>query len=246
MIVDQLVSEVQPLANGRVAIDVRVGLRYTVVLLDDGSSGLAATMSSGFACSSEYLGSFKNRDAAELIDFARSASSLSSTVGMATINALFKPEDGEITYGDVTKYLGVSKEDTLGMVGAFPPLIRWARGKAGRLFVFERYPLQGVEEYRPDWTEPLLLPQCSVVIVSATTIANKTLDGLLDCSRGARTVALVGPTTPLSSKVFANSKVSILSGVKIIDAHGLLEIVSQGGGARDFAGSAEKINMVLR
>jgi len=246
MIVDQLISEVRDTAKKRVAVEVRIGLKYTAVLLDDGGCGLAATLSHQLPYPLEYPGNFRNRGAGELVDLARSTSILPSSVGVAAINALLKSENIEIVTGDITKYLRISKKDTVGMVGAFVPLIPWVQSRAGKLFVFERHPLQGTGEYQPDWAEPLLLPQCSVVIITAASIANKTIDSLLGYLKGAHMVALAGPTTPLSSKVFKKTRINILSGIKVINPHKLLEIVSQGGGTRDFGHSVKKVNIILR
>lgn len=245
MIVDELISEVKDAAKKRLAVDVRIGLKYTAVVLDDESCGLAATPTHDLPYPSKYPGNFRNQGARELVGLARSTEILPSAVGVAAINALLKPENREIVAGDITKHLGISKKDTVGMVGAFMPLIPWVRSKAGRLFVFERYPLQGVEEYQPDWTEPLLLPQCSVGIITATSVVNKTIDSLLTYLGGAHMVALAGPTTPLSLSVFERTRINMLSGIKVIDPCRLLEVVSQGGGARDFAGSVTKVNIVL-
>jgi len=41
MIVDDLLAEVRPALAGRAIVDVRIGLGYTAVLLDDGGRGLA-------------------------------------------------------------------------------------------------------------------------------------------------------------------------------------------------------------
>jgi len=245
MIVDELISQVKDAAKKRLAVDVRIGLKYTGVVLDDGSCGLAATPTHELPHPSKYPGNLRNQGAGELVDLARSTEILPSTVGVAAINALLKPENTETVPGDVTKHLRISKKDTVGMVGAFMPLMPWVRNRAGKLFVFERYPLQGVKEYQPDWTEPLLLPQCSVAIISATSIANKTIDSLLTYLRGAHMVALAGATTPLSLSVFKKTRINILSGIKVMDPCKLLEVVSQGGGARDFADSVTKVNIIL-
>jgi hypothetical protein len=156
-----------------------------------------------------------------------------------------KPRPRETLPGDIKKYLRISKKDKVGMVGAFLPLIPWVQSRAGKLFVFERNPLERAGEYQPDWAEPLILPQCSVGIITAASIANKTIDSLLGYLKGARMVVLAGPTTPLSSRVFKKSRINILSGIKVINPPKLLEIVSQGGGTRDFGDSVKKVNMVL-
>ena len=82
------------------------------------------------------------------------------------------------------------------------------------------------------------------MLLSATTIANRTLDSLLDCAKHAREVALIGPSTPMVAEVFAAHGVTLLSGVQVVDADRLLRIVSEGGGTRRFGTAVRKL--VLR
>jgi uncharacterized protein (DUF4213/DUF364 family) len=125
------------------------------------------------------------------------------------------------------------------MVGHFAPWVTGLRGRTKALHVFERR--RDKEEVLPDWAATALLPECSVVILSATTLLNRTLDTLLEKCAHAREVALVGPSTPLLPEVFARRNVTLLSGIQVMDAGRVLRVVSEGGGTRQFGGAVRKL-----
>lgn len=246
MIVDELLLFVERRAKGRVIADVRIGLKYTAVMLDDGSCGLAATLSYRLPHPFPYPGELIGRGVLEILKMVESVEILPSIVGAATVNALLKPDEKNIVYGNALDYLKISKEDVVGVVGAFMPLMPTIRSKAKKLYVFDRYPIANLKEYCPDWAESLILPQCSIAIISGTSVFNRTLDLLLSYLNNARGIALIGPTTPLAPEIFKKYKIGILSGVKVVDAKKILRIASQGGGTRNFASSARQVNLILK
>ena len=87
-----------------------------------------------------------------------------------------------------------------------------------------------------------LLPKCQVVILSATTLLNHTVDDLLGCCGSAREIALLGPSTPFLPKVFSRHGVTMLSGLQVVDAPRVLRIVSEGGGTRQFGRAVRKLS----
>jgi len=82
----------------------------------------------------------------------------------------------------------------------------------------------------PAQAAPWLLPNVEAAVITAATLANHTLPGLLAAARGRR-VALVGPGTPLSPRLFEYG-IEILSGLVIEDAEGLARTVAEGGAAK--------------
>ena len=92
---------------------------------------------------------------------------------------------------------------------------------------------------------PLLLSHCSIVIISGTTIINKTIDQVLFYLNASQTIGIIGATTPLAPSIFSRYKVSILSGIKVTDPAKLIGLIKQGGGTRDFQGSTQRVNYFL-
>ena len=124
----------------------------------------------------------------------------------------------------------------------FGPFVEPLRRRAKTLHVFERHPAvdSGV---LPESAAVEILPQCGVVILTATTLLNRTLDDLLACCRSAREVAIVGPSTPLLPAVFASGGVTLLSGVQVVDGQRVLRVISEGGGTRQFGSAVRKLTV---
>ena len=67
------------------------------------------------------------------------------------------------------------------------------RKKARQVYIIERSPQQG--DY-PDSACDFILPQCDIVLITGSSIINKTLPHLLELCRDAYTI-LTGPSVPL-------------------------------------------------
>jgi uncharacterized protein (DUF4213/DUF364 family) len=125
--------------------------------------------------------------------------------------------------------LEIGESDTFGMVGEFGPILMHVREKTKNIYVFEQNPPEGSGLY-PEEALPEYLPSCDVVVVTATSIINHTADRVLALCKKARSVCLVGPSTPLCPEVFREYNVTLLAGSLVLDPDKALEIVSQGGG----------------
>ncbi|MGQ9477271.1 MAG: Rossmann-like domain-containing protein [Candidatus Bipolaricaulia bacterium] len=254
MIIEDLLRSVEGALLQRRVEDIRVGLGYTAVRLDDGSCGLAATMRDEIsACCTllERAGTLSDQRADSLAELALSPDSLEATLGVATINAILgsRALEGESTESEIVRDLAITERDSVGMIGYFGPLIGPIRKSCRELYIFERRlpafeaALGEAPRVYPDWAVELLLPKCDVVLISGTTVVNKTLDHLLALCRGR--VALVGPTTPLS-EIFAKYGVSFLFGSRVRDPERVLKIVSEGGGTTTFGSAVSKVTVRLR
>jgi uncharacterized protein (DUF4213/DUF364 family) len=118
------------------------------------------------------------------------------------------------------------------------------RGRAKELRIFERH-RRDAPGVLPDWAASAALPECQVVLISATTLLNRTVDALLDLVGPAREVAILGPSTPLLSELFAGRGVTLLAGVQVVDPDQVLRIVSEGGGTRQLGKAVRKLTVRL-
>lgn len=247
MIAQNLLDHLAPEAKERTITDLRIGIRYTAVQLDDGGCGVAFTFRDEISHASPMTrraGSFLGTNAYEIAGLAVSPDLVGSVIGMATLTALVDHTAYRGEPGDVRQIVRIERDDTVGMVGMFRPMLKSIEEKAGNLYVFERKPGEHPGVY-PDWSAPMLLPECDVVILSATTIPNKTIDHLMDRCTRARSVAVVGPSCPLVPEAFEGTRVTHLAGAQVMDADAVLRIVSEGGGTREFAQVTRKINVNL-
>ncbi len=246
MLLDEVCDFLLPAAAARTVADVRVGLGYTAVQLDDGCCGLAYTFRDEVqegCCVIGEAGTLTGLRASDLAIWAKSSDTVARAVGLATLNALtdVPPDAAE---ADLLTELQVTSKDVIGMVGYFGPLIGPLRSRGTTVHVFERHPMPETDVL-PETSTVQILPQCDVVILSATTLINRTLDGLLSLCRNAHDVAVLGPSTPLLPAVFASRRVTILSGVQVVQPARLLRVVSEGGGTRAFGNAVRKVSLRL-
>jgi hypothetical protein len=242
MLADDICRQMLPLAEGHHAADIRVGLGYTAVALGDGRCGLAYTLHEQDHESCTVIpdaGNLAGRKASELISWLKQPDQTACAVGLATVNALIDIPDNAIE-SDILDLLQVGPEDSVGMIGYFGPLVGQIRNRARILTIFERKPIPDLGVL-PDSSAGDLLPQCQVVILSATTLLNQTIDGLLDCCRSAREIAVLGPSTPFLPGPFRKRGVTLLSGVRVLDKTRILQIVSEAGGTRSFGTAIRKL-----
>lgn len=231
--VDKLIDYAAARAAGRKIKDVRAGLGYTCVMLEDGACGLAYTFRNemGHGCSIlGDAGRLIGRDAGEILSWAKHRHLLKASIGLAAANAVINNHAGiEWRTGNVVEALELGPSDTFGMVGDFGPILMHIRGKTEKIYVFEKNPPEGSGLYREE-DIPAYLPRCDVAVVTSTSIINHTIDGVLAHCRNARSVCLVGPSTPLCPEVLREHNVTLLAGSLVLETDRALEIVSQGGG----------------
>ncbi len=244
MLIDEVCDFLLPAAAAAVVEDVRVGLGYTAVRLDGGRCGLAYTFRDEIpagCCVINSAGTLTGRRASDLAVWARSPDPVAAAVGLATLNALTGVPPGAADE-DLLTELRVTSNDAVGMVGYFGPLIEPLRTLSKALHIFERRPDAG-PGVLSEAAAAEILPECHLVILSATALLNRTLDDLLVHCRNAREVAILGPSTPLLPGIFADRGVTLLSGVHVMDAESVLRIVSEGGGTRQLRTGIRKLTL---
>jgi len=227
--------------------DVRIGLCYTAVMLDDGNVGLAYMFRDELlrGCAARTVKQpFAGQGANDILFGITSSDFLKRTVGIAAANAVLNREHPDLTAGDVLDMIDLQPDDVVGMVGYFGPLVSAIKRKACRLLVFEKKSINGEGVY-PDEQAPTLLRSCTVALITATTIINATFDAMAEAARSCRVRAVLGPSTPLAPAVFAPSGVTLLSGVLVADPGAVLRTVSEGGGMHAFKHQVRKVNLTL-
>ncbi len=245
MLRDEILEQLPASAANHYATDIRIGLGYTAVCLQDGRCGLAYTLhEQEYECCSvvHEAGTLAGRSVIELAQYLKSSDTTACAIGLAAINAAIDPPQDAVE-SDILQMLPLEAEDTVGMIGYFGPLVDQLRKRCRALHIFERRadPALGV---LPESATREILPQCDIVILSATTLLNHTIDGLLDLCRSAREIALLGPSTPFLPAVFRRHGVTILSGLQVVDAPQILRVVSEAGGTRQFGRAARKLTLL--
>jgi hypothetical protein len=239
-------SAAGPLAEGRRVAEVRIGLGYTAVLLDDGHAGVAYTFRDAAGGCSVYrnIRPLAGRPAADLLDLYEAGGLIEASLALATANALFNRPGKDVRDGDILDSLSIGPRDRVGMVGHFGPLVSAIRKKAEALHIFEQIDFpQG--KLLPVAEAERLLPGCDIALLTSTALINQTAEALLALAENCREVVLLGASTPLAPEVFAGTPVTCLSGIVVVDPPGILRVVSEGGGMRYFKAHIEKVNLAL-
>ena len=239
--VNLLKEIVASLPNENIPVrEVRIGPYLTAVAV--GEPGEAEPLACGLASTvAPYLpgmkkmvrstGSLEKLTAGELAAYLESDFPLETTIGLAAVNALLKvPEHCYEADHAMDMIWEKGRGNTVGVVGHFP-FVDKLREKVGRLYVLEQNTLPGD---LPADKASEVLPDCNVVVVTATIFINGTFREILPLCRDAFTVVM-GPSTPPSPILF-EAGVDALAGSTVTDADEILKAVSQGASYRDLSG----------
>lgn len=205
---------------------VLVGFNWTMVEGPDGI-GLAQTPERGTpGCRAPGFrtgdGGWEGRPLDELARLVHSPDPIEAAVGVAAINAHYNRFD--LAALDINGLDTLDQSERLVVIGAFPGLSERLPGA----LVVERKP--GPGQFPAEAAE-WLLPSADGVIITASTLGNRSLPHLLRLAEGAP-VALVGPGAPLTPRLFPYG-IAASSGLIVTDPDGLARAVTEGGGAKD-------------
>jgi hypothetical protein len=90
-----------------------------------------------------------------------------------------------------------------------------------------------------------ILNECTVAIITATTLLNDTLEEILNGLGNPRHVAILGPSTPLCPDIFQGTQVNHLGGSVVRDAYKVMRIISEGGGTPAMRPYLQFVNILL-
>ncbi len=248
-ILNRLYDQLESSAEERWIADLRVGLSYVGVRLDNNAAGLAAVLpditSRGctvLADAGSYAGSPAKSILKYLID---GKNSLHRVIGLATANALIGASFADVETEDreATTYFNLQPGEKVAMVGLFGPLIERIRATGAILTVIEKNPNR-LEILSPA-AKQQALQDCDVAIITATTLLNGTFEETIGFLGKPRLVALMGPSTPLIPAIFQDTHVTHLGGVAVQDSLRMLQIISEGGGTPALRPYLRFVNLIL-
>lgn len=221
------------------------GIYLTAVKLSSGFSGLASNdLNSSDSCTHNRNrgfgdltpGNFKGQRVIDLFTTA-DQSCIIKTLQLAVMNALSAELLAESKYliienTDPIDLLDFSKKSKVCVVGAFLSYIKKIAGSNSDLKIIELNENAVPEEYRqyyvPSEQADMALVDSDIVIITGSSLANNTLDKLLDVISEKATVILVGPTSGLLPDVLFAHGVDIIGATRITDSDKMLELVAEG------------------
>ena len=137
--------------------------------------------------------------------------------------------DDKCRYG-----MEITAEDTVGMIGFIKPVAKVLEKQVKKLYVFD----EGVSLYEGNMRvcgmdqQPVLLPECTKMIITGSSTINGSIDGLLEMCCNATQIALVGSSTPMFPEGWKGTKGTALAGAWWPKERKdeIFRIISQGGG----------------
>ena len=202
---------------------VVVGFNWTFVEGPDGCGFAQTPQRDATGCQTlTQPGTLAGRPLCELARLAHSWDPSQAAIGIAAVNAHINRCD--LKGGDDNGLDVVAGFDTpVTVIGRFP-------GLAGRLTdyrVIERPPREGeLPHTAADW----VLSASEGVLITASALVDHGLPALLGACGHAR-VAMVGPGTPLTPRLFAYG-IHVLSGLVVLDPEGAANAVAEGATMR--------------
>jgi len=212
--------------------DVRAGLGYTCVMLDNNDCGLAYSFRNALGENCDALsiaGSLIGKSVDEVIPWLNDSNCLKSAIGLATINAVLNNTQEKRNIGNILSATTLAPSDTIGLVGMVKPVFQALESVTRNIYAFEENVMKCGDIYHENCIS-IRLPECNVVFIKATCIMNHTLDKVLLYCKKAREVCIIGPSTPLCPEVFRRYGVSLLAGSIVKNSGLIVEVISQGGG----------------
>jgi uncharacterized protein (DUF4213/DUF364 family) len=229
---EKIYEKAKEKAKDFVITDVRIGLSYIAVEFNEEKLGLSYSFTKELPITncniSDMAGSIIGKDAEYLLSKIYSYDLLESALGIAAANAILNinlpTEDMDIL--DTNR---INVEDNVVMIGFFGPIISRLKNNVKKLTICEKDKKLNV---LPDYAAYFELNSCDVAIISATTLVNKTIDGLMDRIKNAHTVVVLGATTTMDREIFRDTPITHLCGVCITDTEKVKQVTSQAGGTK--------------
>lgn len=240
-----------------------LGLFFTGVRLSNGVGGLAATpvqeIPEAVCCPSSanampLPGRLAGRAVVDVLHDLYKPQPLRRALAIATLNALAEtlwqqggpPAGARVVQGDAFDALAIAPGERVVLVGAFGPYLRALRKSGQPFHVVEREPATLREDelahFVPAARAHEVLPQADVLLTTATTLTNGTLEGLLAQLRPGARAAVVGPTATLRLAPFMRRGVTVVGGTRVLDADAALNLLAEGAsGYHLFGRSVQRV-----
>lgn len=248
-IVKHLYERLESSAKNRTVADMRIGLGYIGVHLDNGTLGLAAVLFDALPHGCRVVpasGTFAGSKVSDLLQYLVTGKNpLEIALGLAAANALVLPPPTDAADDrEATTYLDLHSGVKVAMVGLFAPLVARIKSTGAKLTVIEKNPAR--MEILGDAEKKQALKFCDVAIITATTLLNNTLEETIDLLGEPRAVAIMGPSTPLAPAIFCNTPVTQLGGAIVADSARVKQIISEGGGTPALRPHLRFVNLILK
>jgi len=202
--------------------NITVGIWWTCVLSK--YCGMASVYKIGKEI--KNAGRLEEMTTSQLAEYLKSWNLMEAGVGLAAINSVIDPPANAKKDDAFEIAVEVGKGKKIVMVGKFPRTERFKK-EAREFIVLELNPnlIDPDEGVLPATASESVIEDADVLIMTATTITNKSVDRLVQLGKKAFKI-LVGPSTPMLKDLL--EYFDVLAGVKIKDPYAVMKRISQG------------------
>ena len=242
---NSILEAAKPYLEGKTVRDLVVGISLIAVQLSDESVGVSYVLRYGLPPECSAFGYAANAVGMSAWDVAKwtveGKDNIARSIGGAVLSAasqqldLADDTDEKCHYG-----MEITAEDTLGMIGFIKPVAKVLSQQVKKLYVFD----EGVSLYEGNIhvcgmdQQPVLLPQCTKMIITGSSTINGSIDDLLEMCSNASQIAIVGSSTPMFPEGWKDTNVTTLAGAwwPAERKDDIFRIISRGGGIAHLRG----------
>ncbi len=170
---------------------------------------------------------------------------LKAAVALATLCALQdhllerEPPDYVLVEGrDALELVRIPRQAEVVVVGALVPALAMLKKRGGPWWVVEQdaRTLKGeeLEHYLPFSQSGQVLARAQVLIITGTTLLNRTLEPILEAARPGAEIAVLGPSASLPPQPLFRRGVNLVGGVRVRRPDALLDCLAAAGSGYHF------------
>lgn len=246
-ILKRLYDRLETAAVNRRVAEMRIGLSYVGVHLDNGATGLAALLPdkiiTGYTAFKD-AGTHVSSSASGMLRYlVEGEDSLHLAMGLALANALIEPSGADNEDREATTTFSFRADEKVTMVGLFSPLVERIRATGAVLTIIEKNAKR--QDLLPAADRQKALRECDVAIITATTLLNNTFEETAAALGTPRVAVLMGPSTPMVPGLFLDTPITQLGGALVADSARVLRIISEGGGTPALRPYLRFVNLVV-
>lgn len=175
-------------------------------------------------------GKLEGKNTGELAEYARSWNLIEASIGVAALNSMINVK-GKKGINALDLVLEMAENKKVTMVGKFPRIDE-IKKLAKELWILEINPnlidpkSNIISESALEYT----VPDSDIVIVTGSTLINKTMERILElCKQADAYTIVMGPSTPMCDVLF-DYGADMLAGIEIVSPDRILDVISQSGG----------------
>lgn len=220
-------NSIYPYSNKNIKV-IYSGSIYTIVELLNGQIGLCANLNHKIST-----------QIPNVIDFSKTEHRI---IAQAYYNAHFNyTHISNLLNKDIVDIILEKKYNTIVMIGLFKPILKKLQECNISLSVFD---FMKDEPFIINYNDRKnYIQNADCIILSATTIFNKTFLEIINDSSDNCDIHVIGPSTPLAEQLFTYKNIKYLHGIIPKEKQKIIQVVSNNQGTRKFIKFCEKVDV---